>query len=84
MNTWDAAQMIDAALAEAERAQMERDCAAVCYKCAEPMKGLLPAALWDGVWRHPVSGDDASLSCHANHIRRAFAALHPEPEGKAK
>lgn len=65
-----------ATLVEVERAQLERDCAAVCGCCriGEELR-------YDDEWHHMFRGHLRNV-CSAGPIRDAFAALHPEPEGK--
>lgn len=86
MQTWqseDIGRPIEAAIAaairDADRAQMERDCAAVCVYCAhigENWEGDIsqePVKRLDGKWFHPTSDgiDTFNAFCWAGAIRDA-------------
>lgn len=62
------------ALEVAERAQMERDCAAVCERCRSGLVSMLAFTETGTAWVHTGFG-----LCRAAPIRTAFAAAHPDP-----
>lgn len=83
-----AADAIAAAIAQAEQAardeQMERDCAAVCEKCAGGNKDIVPVG--ENHWAHKGG---AWITCYAEPIRRAYAiralpAAAPQTETETK